>query len=97
MDFSSLKFTIDLLVVMSGFATWIIFIPQIRLLLSVKDSKSISLWTTGLSWGLQVLILLQALLNYNWPLVFTMGVGIFFLTVVILIILYYRQYPGGRA
>ena len=96
MDLTSTKLIMDSLVVLSGFVIWLLFIPQIKLLISVKESKSNSLWASGLSWGLQVLILFQAILYANWSLVFAMGASVFFLTILILVILYYRRFPGGR-
>ncbi|TSC68847.1 MAG: hypothetical protein G01um101456_457 [Parcubacteria group bacterium Gr01-1014_56] len=96
MNLDAIKQTVDLLVWFNGFVVWIVFIPQMKLLFSVKDSKSISLWTASLSWFLQVIILLQAFLYENWPLVFSMGISLLFLTLLIGIIYYYRRFPGGR-
>lgn len=87
---------IDWLIGMAGLLTWILFLPQIRLLISVKDSKSISLGMTWGSWVLQVLILTQSVLHQNWTLTFTIGMSVLFLTITNALIHYYRFYPGGR-
>jgi hypothetical protein len=96
MDVISLKVAVDWLVGLSGFFVWILFIPQIKLLLEVKESRSNSIWASVLSGGLQMLILLQALLNSNWALFFTTTVSVVFVAIVLVIILYYRKFPGGR-
>lgn len=88
--------TIDLLVGVLGFFTWVLFLPQIKLLIKEKSSKSISLGMTWGSWGIQVLILTQSLLHQNWSLALTMGVSVVFLTITNALIHYYRFFPGGR-
>lgn len=81
----------------SGLFTWILFVPQIRLLLKVKRSDSISLGMTWGSFALQALILIQSLLIQNWYLSFTMGISVLCLLITNIFIHYYRKYPGGRS
>jgi len=87
---------VNWLVVTGGLFTWVLFIPQIRLLLKTKRSDSISLGMTWGSFALQALILLQSLLLQNWFLSFTMGTSVTFLTITNVLIHYYRKYPGGK-
>lgn len=87
---------VDLLVGVLGFFTWALFLPQIKLLIKEKSSKSISLGMTWGSWAIQVLILLQSVLHQNWSLALTMGVSVIFLTITNALIHYYRFFPGGR-
>jgi len=92
----SITQAIDWLVGVSGLFTWLLFLPQIKLLISLKDSKSISLGMTWGSWVIQVLILTQSILYETWTLAFTMGVSVLFLTITNGCIHYYRTFPGGR-
>ncbi|MCA9358047.1 hypothetical protein KC902_02175 [Candidatus Kaiserbacteria bacterium] len=87
---------VDWLVATAELFTWLLFLPQIRLLIKVKDSKSISLGMTWGSWILQVLILTQSILHQTWTLAFTMGMSVFFLSITIVCIHYYRIHPGGK-
>ena len=84
------------LVGISGLFTWVLFVPQIRLILRLKREDTISLGMTWGSWVLQALILAQSLFLQNWSLSFTMAVSVFFLTITNVLIHYYRKYPGGR-
>lgn len=84
------------LVIATGFVGWAVFIPQIRLLLKVKESRSISLGMAWGSFGLQATILTHALLKSDWPLVFSIGTSILFLSYLLCLIHYYRWLPGGR-
>ncbi len=86
---------IDWLVGISGLFTWLLFVPQIKLLLTVKDSQSISLLMIWGSWILQVLVLIQSILHETWSLAFTMGVSVLFLTITNCFVWYYRRFPGG--
>ena len=86
----------DWLVATAGLFTWLLFLPQIKLLIKVKDSKSISLAMTWGSWVLQIFILTQSVLHQNWTLAFTMGISVSFLSITIGCIHYYRKYPGGK-
>jgi uncharacterized protein with PQ loop repeat len=88
---------IDWLVGVTGLFTWLLFVPQIKLLISIKDSKSISLGMTWGSWVIQVMILAQSILHETWTLAFTMGISVLFLTITIGCIHYYRAFPGGRS
>lgn len=96
MDLGTLKWVVDFLVALSGLIVWIVFIPQLKLLYTVKESKSNSIWTSALTFLLQFLILIQADLNKNWTLAFTSSVSVFFVGVTLIFILYYRKFPGGR-
>ncbi len=93
---TSVTQVIDWLVATAGLFTWILFFPQIKLLIKIKDSRSISLGMTWGSWVLQSLILTQSVLHQNWSLALTMGISVLCLTVTNVIIHYYRKYPGGR-
>lgn len=93
---SELVQVFDWLVATAGLFTWMLFLPQIKLLIKVKDSRSISLGMTWGSWGLQILILIQSLLHQNWSLTFTMSISVFFLSITNGCIHYYRKYPGGK-
>lgn len=84
------------LVVGTGFFGWLVFIPQIRLLLKVKESRSISL---GLSWGtfgMQAIILMHAILQKDWHLTFAVGTSLTCLAIMLSLIHYYRKWPGGK-
>ena len=91
----SIAEVVDWLVVMAGFFTWVLFVPQIRLLLKEQDSRSISLVTVGGSLVLQSLIFIQSILKENWPLAFAMGTSVICLIIIVLMICYYRKYPRG--
>ena len=95
MNLQLLKDVVDVLVWISGFVTWFVFIPQLKLLYKVKESKSISSLTMWMSWSIQVVILSQALLAGNTSLIFTMLVSVFFISIVIVFVHYYRAFPGG--
>ena len=91
-----LSSVIDTLVLVCGFGIWVFFIPQIRLLLKEKESKTNSL---SLMWGsfvIQTLVLIQVLLRENWPLVFVQAMSLTGVTITLILIHYYRRYPGGR-
>jgi uncharacterized protein with PQ loop repeat len=64
---------INWLVGIGGFLSWLLFVPQIRLLTREKISTSISLWLIWGSWVLQGLILIQAILQGNRPIIIAMG------------------------
>ena len=88
--------TVDWVVVGAGFISWVVFLPQIQLLLRVKRSDSVSL---GLLWGsvaLQSLALLQLVLRENWQLSVMYVVGLFCLAIIIFLVYRYRKYPGGK-
>lgn len=87
---------VDLSVAILGFFTWALFVPQIKLLIKEKNSRSISLGMTWGSWAIQALILIQSVLHQNWSLVLTMGISVIFLTITNALIHYYRVFPGGR-
>ncbi len=87
---------IDTLVLVSGFLIWILFVPQIRLLLKEKQSRTNSLF---LQWGsllIQICLLIQVILRSNYQLAFVQAVSIVGVTITLILIHYYRRYPGGR-
>lgn len=87
---------IDTLVLVSGFLIWILFVPQIRLLLKEKQSRTNSLF---LQWGsllIQICLLIQVILRSNYQLAFVQAVSILGVATTIVLIHYYRRYPGGR-
>lgn len=88
---------IDTLVVVAGFLIWLLFIPQIRLLLRERQSRTNSIYLTGGSFLLQSLLLTQVVLYQNWPLAFVQTMSLTGVTVMLALILYYRRFPGGRA
>ncbi len=96
MWFEVFRNVVNWLIAASGLFMWVIFIPQYRLLLKVKDSKSISFATNGMSWVLQALIVIQAMIYRNWSLLFVTGVSLFCLSILCVMILYYRKFPGGK-
>lgn len=87
---------IDILVVVSGFFIWILFVPQIRLLLREKESKTNSLILLCGSWAIQALILAQVALRANWPLLFIQAMSFIGVSITLYLVHYYRRYPGGR-
>jgi len=88
---------ISWLVVGIGLISWIMFLPQIRLLLKAKEAKSISL---GLVWGsfiTQFIIFIHTILQKDWQLSFAILTSLVCLVIIICLIYYYRQWPGGRS
>lgn len=89
-------FMVDTLVMGAGFITWVLFLPQIRLLYTAKRSDTLSLGTVYGSFSVQTLVFIQALLKGNWQLAFLQGTSMFFLVIVIIMVHWYRRWPGGR-
>ncbi len=87
---------IDSLVFLGGLFIWILFFPQILLLLKEKQANTNSLFLTGGSLVLQILLLIQAILRLNWPSAFVMGMSVLGNLVIVVLVLYYRRFPGGR-
>ena len=84
------------LVVGIGIFGWIVFVPQIRLLLKQKEARSISL---GLIWGsffMQAIICAHGIIEKDWSLVFAMATGLVCLSIILILIYYFRNWPGGR-
>ena len=80
-----------------GFVGWTVFIPQIRLLVKTKESKSISL---GLIWGsfsMQAIMLTHTLLNKDFAMSFALGTSLICLSIIVVLIYYYRKWPSGRS
>lgn len=92
----NLETFVDGLVVVAGFVGWIVFVPQIRLLLQMKKSDTISLGMVWGSFALQATIFFQGLLKKNWPLVFVMSTSLICLCIILFLIYRYRRWPGGR-
>jgi len=84
------------MVVGVGFVGWLIFLPQIKLLFKNKEAQSISLGLIWGSLGMQATILTHTILKKDWPLVFAITMNYICLIVVLILIYYYRKYPGGR-
>jgi uncharacterized protein with PQ loop repeat len=85
------------LVASIGLVGWVTFLPQIRLLLKVKEAKSISL---GLLWGsfaMQAIILVHVAFAGDWKLALVYITGLMCLVVILSLTYYYRRWPGGRA
>lgn len=94
--FQTFESLVDILVVVAGLFGWLIFLPQIKLLLEVKKSESISL---GLVWGsfaMQAVMFLQGILKKNWPLVLVMSTSLICLVIMLWLIYRYRRWPGGK-
>lgn len=92
----NIKLLVAYLVASSAFVSWMIFLPQFRLLKKVKDSRSIS---TGTVWGsltLQLLILTNSIFKHNWQLTMALCTTITCLVIMLPMIYYYRKWPGGR-
>src|SRR3989338_8633925 len=90
------KEIINWLVVGTGLFGWLVFLPQIRLFLKVKESRSNSL---GLLWGsvvIQVIILFHVILENDWQLTFAYVINLFFVGLLLFLTYYYRWWPGGR-
>jgi uncharacterized protein with PQ loop repeat len=87
---------IDVLVGLSAFVMWALFLPQMRLLMKLKDSRSVSLASAWGSCLAQMLILTQGVFKGNWTLVASLGVSTIFFLATIFLIHYYRWFPGGR-
>jgi uncharacterized protein with PQ loop repeat len=87
---------VEILVLVVGLFGWAISIPQLRLLLQTKDSRSNSLIVYAGGSVSQTIFLINSLLHQNWVLAFSMGMGLFTSVVTICFIVYYRAYPGGK-
>ena len=86
------------LVVAIGFAGWIVFLPQIRLLLKIKKADSISLLLIWGSFAMQMIILIHILLQsiIDWRLSVIYFTSLACHIVILFLIYYYRRWPGGR-
>ena len=87
---------VSILVVVVGFTSWIVFLPQIKLLLKLREATSISL---GLVWGssiMQLIMIVHAIIGKDWPLVFALSTSLMCLLIIVVLIYYYRKFPGGR-
>lgn len=86
------------IVVAIAFLGWISYLPQIKLLLKVKESKSVSL---GLMWsgvGMQGMVLIHLLLQpkIDGKLVWVYITNLVCMFVVLYLIYRYRRWPGGK-
>ena len=87
---------VSLMVLGVGFVGWTVFLPQIKLLYEEKEAKSISL---GLIWGsfaMQAIMLTHTILRKDWYLTFAISTSLICLLIVLVLIYYYREHPGGR-
>lgn len=82
---------VDKAVLAVGFFSWLLFLPQIKLLLKVKQSDSLSTVTVWGSFGIQRLILLQSALKENWELAFVMLINMICLAIVLVLIYRYKN------
>ena len=87
---------VDWLVFVGGLGTWLLFVPQIRKLNQVRDSRSYSFAAMYGSLALQVTILAQAVLHENWYLTFTMATSVIGLAWTIALIHRYRPNGGNQ-
>lgn len=90
------ELAVDWLVAVAGLCVPALFYPQIKLLMEVKESKSLSLGTVSGSFAIQVLIAIQALFKSNYQLVFVQSLSMSSLMLIGGMIIYYRRWPGGR-
>ena len=86
------------LVAASGIMCWIVFVPQVRLLIKIKKSDSIS---TGMLWGsfgIQMLIMIHLAMQspIDWRFLSSYIMSFIGLLVVMYFVYYYRRWPGGR-
>ena len=79
-----------------GLVAWMVFVPQIRLLLTEKKSDNISLRLVWGSFGLQAVLLLHAVFQLDWYMAFPLLTSLVCLVVVLKLIYRYRKYPGGK-
>ncbi len=86
------------LVAVIGFTGWIVFLPQIRLLLKVKKADSISLLLVWGSVAMQATILIHILIQeiVDWKLSVVFFTSIACQIVLLTLIYYYRRWPGGK-
>ena len=91
-----LRTVIDILMICIGLGSWVMFLPQIRLLWKVKEAKSITLWLVWGSFASQVVVLIHSLLQRDLLLTFAMATSLICLVIVLVMIYYYRKWPGGR-
>jgi uncharacterized protein with PQ loop repeat len=94
----TLRTVVGWLVVVIGLVGWMVFIPQISLLIKTKNSQPVSL---SLVWGsiaMQAILLLHVLLQakVDWRLSITYITSLSCLAVLVSTIYYYRRFPGGR-
>ena len=87
---------IDALVFVGGLFIWVLVLPQILLLLKKKQAQTNSLFLTGGSFALQLLLFVQAVLRLNWPSAFVMGMSVLGNAIIAVLIIYYRHFPDGR-
>lgn len=92
----NLETVVDFLVVIAGLVGWVVFLPQIQLLLLIKRSDNISLGMVWGSFAIQSTILFQGILKENWPLVLVMMTSLICLSVILFLIYRYRKWPGGN-
>lgn len=85
------------LVFTTGFVSWMIFIPQIKLLLKVKESKSLSKTTLWSSLTINTIILSHAILQKDWRLAFPITAGMACMIPLLILTYYYRRHPGGKS
>ena len=86
------------LVTVIGLMGWVIFLPQISLLLKVKKSDTIS---AGMLWGsfiMQIIILTHILLkpDIDWGLSIVYFTNSACAVVLLSVVYYYRRWPGER-
>ena len=84
------------LVMGASYLTWSLYLPQMKRLSRVKDSRPFSLLSIFGSYALNVLVCANAFLNENRQLFFLQLTIIAFQSLLISMIVYYRRRPGGR-
>ena len=87
---------ISWMVVSIGFVSWVVFLPQIKLLLKEKEAKSISLGLVWGSFGMQLIMFTHTTLKKDWHLTFALGTSLACLIIILVLIYHFRKYPGGR-
>ena len=81
-----------------GIGGWVVYIPQITLLIRKKESGAISF---GLLWGsvamkLTILLHLLIQIKVDWRLALVYSTSIVCLAILLQLTYRYRRWPGGR-
>lgn len=86
------------LVATIGLSGWVIFLPQIRLLLRVKKADSISLLLIWGSFAMQATVLTHVLIQkvIDWKLSVVFFTSLACHIIILILIHRYRKWPGGK-
>lgn len=90
------KLVFDGTVLVIGLFAWLIYIPQIKLLVKKKRSDSLSI---EIVWGalfIQSMLFIQQVLRHNWPAAIAAVVMASCVVTVLFLVYHYRRWPGGK-